>query len=188
MPEKMEETDKYITIAGFRNVKIDNVNEFFKIVQKKLENIEVQFFDAKLVASKDHIYFAALNALTAFENRLNRSKRLAIEVLLYASAQRQIKNAVDMIGINPNSTEVAVLIITKTKQQAETALEKVSELISGLRDDAVLELTDRKFAGIKKLFEISEMELEAKSTRKGFKKEELIDLVIEHVALLATER
>ena len=188
MPKKVEEFDKYIAIAGFRNVKIDNINDFFTSVRKKLETVQVQFFDAKLVASKDHLYFSALNALKAFESKLNRSKSLAVETLLYASAQRQIRNAVDMIGINPNSTEVAVLIITEMRQRAEAALEIVSELISAQRDDEVLELTDEKFADIKKLFAISDVELEAKLARKGFQKEALVDLVIEHVALLATER
>lgn len=187
MLKKVEEFNKHIAIAGFRNVKIDNIDEFFRNVRRKLKTVHVQFFNAKLVASKEHLYFATLNALKAFASRLNRSKSLAVETLLYASAQRQIRNAVDMIGINPNSRDVAVLIIAETRQQVDAALESVSELMSAQRDDDALELTDEKFVHIKKLFGISDIELEAKLTKEGFQKEALVDLVIEHVALLATE-
>lgn len=187
MFKKVEEFDKFIGIVGLRNVKIENVDDFLRNVRREVKTVQVQFFDAKLVASRNHLYFAALNALKAFESKLNRSRNLAVEALLYASAQRQIRNAVDIIGINSNSTEVAVLMIAKRRQEADAALETVSKLILGQRDDDVLELTEEKFDDIKKLFGISDMELEAKMVRKGFQKEALVDLVIEHVALLATE-
>jgi hypothetical protein len=52
----------------------------------------------------------------------------------------------------------------------------------------VIELSGKKVDGLKKLFRISNLELEAKTERKGAEKEVLLDLVIEHMALLATER
>jgi hypothetical protein len=58
----------------------------------------------------------------------------------------------------------------------------------GERDDSVLELTNGKVKGVKGLFGISDLELEAKLEKEGFEKEALIDLVIEHMALLATQR
>ncbi len=187
MIEEIEEFDRYIAIEGYREVKIDDPEEFLKSVRRKTKPVEVQFFNARLVASKDHLYFAALNALTAFRSGLNRSRTLAVETLLYASAQRQIKHAVKMIGINPTSTEVAALIVAETRQQADTAVKAVSELISGQHDERVLELTDEKFADIQKFFRISDTELESKLATKRLRKEALVDLVIEQAALLATE-
>jgi len=58
----------------------------------------------------------------------------------------------------------------------------------GERGDNVLELTDDKFEGIKRLFGVSDLEIGAKLRREGLEKEALVDLVIEHVALLATHR
>jgi len=184
---KIEEFDKCVAIAGFKNVKITDINELLRRVRKKLKYVHAQFFDARLVASKDHLYFAALNALKAFENGTNRSRDMAIEALLYATAQRQIRNAVDIIGITQNSNDVAVLTITETEQQAYDALETISELLSGSRDDAVLKMTEEKFDDIKRLFRISDRELEANLVGEGFEKKALIDLVLEHVALLATD-
>jgi len=186
--KKLEDFDKYVAIAGFRNVKINDVNNFFNQVRKKTKDIHIQLFDAKLIAGWEHLYFAVLNALRAFKGMLNISNSLAVEALLYASAQRQISKAVDLLGIKLESLHVAVLVIAETKQGANTALEIVSQLMPGECDDSVLELIDEKVEDIRRLFGISDLELEAKLEKKGLEKEALIDLVIEHVALLVTRR
>ncbi|MDH5780837.1 MAG: KEOPS complex subunit Cgi121 [Candidatus Bathyarchaeota archaeon] len=188
MIKKLEDFDKYVAIAGFRNVKINDFNNFFGQVRKNVKDTHIQLFDAKLIAGREHLYFAVLNALRAFEGRLNISNSLAVEALLYASAQRQISKAVDLLGIKSESTHIAVLVIAETKQWTNTALEMVSRLVPGERDDGVLELTDEKVEDIRRLFDISDLELEAKLEKKGLEKEALIDLVIEHVALLVTRR
>jgi KEOPS complex subunit Cgi121 len=187
LTKKVEGFKKYVAIVGFRNVKIKDVNSFLECVRREVREAHIQFFDAKLIAGQQHLHFAALNALKAFEKKLNISSSLAIEVLLYASAQRQIRKAVNMLGIKPHSSQIAVLVIDETKRGADVALEAVSKLISGERDDHVLELTDEKFVGVKKLFSVSDLEIEAKLRKEGLEMEALVDLVIEHVALLATQ-
>jgi tRNA threonylcarbamoyladenosine modification (KEOPS) complex Cgi121 subunit len=186
---KLEGFDKYIVFAGFGNVKIKNVDKFFVHVKEKTENACVQFFDAKLVAGWQHLYFAVLNAVTAFKNKLNISNSLTIEILLYASAHRQIEKAVKNVGIHPSSREVAVVIMANTSNKASSLLNMISTfLVGSIRDDKLLELTNDKIKGIKDLFEISDIELEAKMEKEDEKKEALIDLVIEHGALLVTQR
>ncbi|MDH5793660.1 MAG: KEOPS complex subunit Cgi121, partial [Candidatus Bathyarchaeota archaeon] len=89
MLKYIEEFGKYAAITGFRNVQIKDTEEFLKkICKKKGSNVETQFFDAKYVATWQHLYFAVLNALTAFKNKGNISKSVTMETLLYASAQR----------------------------------------------------------------------------------------------------
>ncbi|NIR87949.1 hypothetical protein GWO13_10525 [Candidatus Bathyarchaeota archaeon] len=187
MIKKLEDFNRYIATAGFKNVKIQDINSFFGVIRRKAGDAQVQLFDAKLIAGGEHLYFAALNALNAFKNKTNISKSVAVETLLYASAQRQIEKAVKLLGIKPESLQVAVLIVAETEQRAASTLEAVSKLIGGERDDSVLELTNRKVKGIKRLFGISDLELEAKLGKEDFEKEALIDLVIEHMALLATQ-
>jgi tRNA threonylcarbamoyladenosine modification (KEOPS) complex Cgi121 subunit len=111
-----------------------------------------------------------------------------METLLYASAQRQIKDAVNLMGIKPSTQQVAVLIWAKTPQQAKNVLNVVSRLLSGKPDDSVVKLTDEKKTGLMEFFNISALELEAKMEHKGFGKQALSDLIIEHVALLVTKR
>jgi KEOPS complex subunit Cgi121 len=188
MIRRIEGFDKYVAITGFKDVKIKDANSLLSLVRKKTAGAEVQFFDSELIASWQHLYFAVLNALKAFENRLNISDSLAVETLLYASAQRQIKKAVELLGIKPSSSNVAVVVLAETELKTSKTLETVLHLMLGKRDDSVLELTSKKFDGIKKLFGISELEQNAKLERKGMERKALTDLVIEHVALLALQR
>ena len=185
---EIEGFSRYIAIAGFRNVKIGDGDYLINTIRGSVRDACVQFFNARLIAGWEHLFFAALNALRAFESKMNISNSLAIETLLFASAQRQIRKAVELLGINPESSRVAALIIAETQQRAAEALETVSERISGERDDGVVELADEKVEAIKRLFDISNLELRSKLKREGLEREALIDLVIEHVALLATQR
>jgi len=184
---KPEELDEKITIIGFSNVKLENINAFLEHFRKEKKGAAVQFFDAKHVAGPQHVYFAALNALNAFDKKTNISNNLVVEALLYASAQRQIKKAVEMLGIRHDSSEVAALIMTENGHKKTDYLRLVTEIIPGERDDNVLELTDKKIKNIKKLFKISDLEFEAKLEREGLEKEALTDLVIERMALLVTK-
>jgi KEOPS complex subunit Cgi121 len=187
MTEKPEEPSEHITIIGFRNVQIENINAFLEHFRRQNREAAVQFFDAKHVAGPQHLYFAAVNALNAFEKKTNISNNLAVESLLYASAQRQIKKAVEMLGIKQGSSEVAALIMTENRHKKTDHLHIVNKILPGERDDSVLELTDKKIGNIKKLFRISDLEFEAKLEKEGLEKEALTDLVIERMALLGTK-
>jgi KEOPS complex subunit Cgi121 len=179
----------YVAISGFKNAKIGEVNNFFVSVRKELSNIvAVQFFDAQLIATWEHLYFAALNALTALENKTNISNNPAMETLLFASAQRQITKATETMGVKSTTKDVAVVIIAKSQRSAEDALKIVQDLISADPDDSVLDIDQGKFDKIRRFFHISDRELAAKLQKKGLEKEALVDLAIEHGALLATQR
>jgi tRNA threonylcarbamoyladenosine modification (KEOPS) complex Cgi121 subunit len=180
--------NKFFAIAGFKNVKIKDVNRFLEGFQRKVSQVHIQFFDARRIASRQHLYFSALNALKAFERKVNISNTIVIESLLYASAQRQIRKAVDKIGIKETSSNIALLVITENEKETCQTLETITKMIPGERDDAVLQLTDEKIVEIRNLFGISDLEIAAKTKRKDLEKEALIELVIEHIALLATQR
>ena len=183
----VQEFRKHVAISGFRNVKIKDVEELFKVIRKKKPlNVEIQFFDAKFVATWQHLYFAVLNALTAFKNKENISKSLAMETLLYASAQRQIRKAMEFLGIKPDSSEIAVLIVGEKPELARLALSLISKEVRAKRDDTVLELSKEKATAIRKIFGFSDVELETVMEKGGLEKA-LVDLVIERMALLATQ-
>ena len=189
MLKYIEEFGKHVAIAGFRKAKIKDIAEFFKIIRKEknLATVEIQFFDAKSVATWQHLYFAALNALTAFKNEENISKSLAMETMLYASAQRQIRKAMKLLGIKPDSSEIAVLVIGEKPETVKSALSMISKHINAQHDDTVLELSEEKTAIIQRKFGILDVELKTVRKKDGLDKA-LTDLVIERMALLATQR
>jgi KEOPS complex subunit Cgi121 len=184
---KSEELNKKIAIIGFSNVHVKNINTFLEQFRTETKGLAIQFFNANHVGGRQHLYFAALNALNAFEKKTNISNNLEVEALLYASAQRQIQKAVKMLGIKQESKEIAVLIIKENSTTEVDYLYLVSESVPGESDDSVLDLTDKKIEKIKKLFNISDIEFEATLKREGLEKEALTDLVIERMALLVTK-
>ena len=188
MLKYIEEFGKYVTITGFRNVKIKDAEEFLKKIHKKKgSNVETQFFDAKYVATWQHLYFAVLNALTAFKNKRNISKSLAMETMLYTSTQRQIRKAMELLGIKSGTSEIAVLIIGENSENVKSALSMISANAVAQCDDTVLELSEEKERIIQKNFGISDSELKTVRKKDGVK-EALTNLVIERMALTATQR
>jgi len=186
--KNVKEFGKYVAITGFRNAKIADVEELFSIIRKgERSSAEIQLFDAKSVATWQHLYFAVLNALTAFKNHENISKSLAMETMLYASAQRQIRKAMELLGIKSGTPEIAVLIIGEKLEAVKSALSTVSTHVNAQQDDTVLELSKEKIRIIQKTFEISDLELKTFMKKGGLEKT-LTNLVIERMALLATQR
>lgn len=187
MLKYLEEDEKYVEISGFRNVKIEDAKVFLEAIRKQIpEDTEVQFFNADLVASWQHLYFAILNALTAFRTHRNISKSLAVEVMLYVSAQRQITKAIELSGVKPNSTNIAIVILGENPKSVETALSAVAKRVGKNPDETVLELSQEKIVRIRQAFSVSDVELETVKAN-GNAEQALVDVVVERVALLATQ-
>ena len=108
MLQYIKEHDKYVEITGYRSIAFDKAEAFLKANRKQTQNVDIQFFDAELIATQEHLYFAILNALQAFKNKTNHSKSLAMETILYASAQLQIQKAIERSGIKPKTKNMAV--------------------------------------------------------------------------------
>ncbi len=188
MLKYIEENGKYVQITGFRGVKIKNTEEFLKTIRKeKQPHVKIQFFDAQFVATWQHLYFAIVNAITAFKNRENISKNLEMETMLYASAQRQIQKAIEIIGIKDDSPNIAVVVIGEKPEDLKTALSKIMKHLHAQPDETVLELSKGKMKTFQKPFGISNRELKT-VMRKDDLEQALIDLVIERTALLSTNR
>jgi tRNA threonylcarbamoyladenosine modification (KEOPS) complex Cgi121 subunit len=183
----IEEDEKYVEITGFRNVKIEDAEEFLKAIRKEQQqNTAVQFFNAELVATWQHLYFAALNALTAFRSKRNISKNIAMEVMLYASAQRQIRKAIALVGVKCVSANIAMVIIGETPASVEAVLSAVSKRIGAEPAETVLELSKGKMQSIRRAFDISEKELKT-VMKKNNHEQALVNLVFERMALLSTQ-
>jgi KEOPS complex subunit Cgi121 len=181
------EAGKYVEIAGFRNIGIKDAEEFMKAARKETpQSTWIQFFDAELVATWQHLYFAVLNALLAFKTKRNISKSLAIEVMLYASAQRQIRKAIQLVGVKCDSSNLAVVVIGESADSVKALLSEVSKHVGKEPDDAVLEILNEKVRVISEAFGITETELET-VMEKNNNARALIDLVIEKMALLSTQ-
>ena len=111
-----------------------------------------------------------------------------METILYASAQRQIRKATELAGIKTTTVEVAVLVIGDKKENVDSALSTVQKSLDAQRDDKVLRITKEKMTAIKKTFRISDLELDTVRNEGEGEEVALTSLVIERMALLATQR
>lgn len=187
MLKRVEELGKFVEISGFRDVQALDATALLNAARDGLPLVvEVQFFDADLVATWEHLYFAALNALTSFRTERNISKSVAVEVMLYASAQRQITRAIAQIGVKKTSRNVAAIVVGDSAKVVNEGLAAVSKCVGKAPDESVLELTEEKKRRIKQAFGISDVELETAGSRVNAECA-LVDLVIEKVALLSTQ-
>jgi tRNA threonylcarbamoyladenosine modification (KEOPS) complex Cgi121 subunit len=187
MVQYLKEYDKYVEITGYRNVKFAHAEEFLKTDRKeKGQRVDVQFFDAELIATQEHLYFAVLNALQAFKNKTGISKSLAMETMLYASAKRQILKAIQRCGIKPETTCMAVVIIGENLTQIQTALQAITACVGVGPEEIVLEMSKAKEKKIMQTFQIKDEELKT-NMKNGNREEAMINLVIERVALLVTQ-
>jgi tRNA threonylcarbamoyladenosine modification (KEOPS) complex Cgi121 subunit len=183
----IEETGKYVEITGFRNVRTKDAEEFMKAARGEVRSgVWVQFFDAELVATWQHLYFAVLNALLAFRSERNIAKSVAMEAIIYASAQRQIRKALHIIGFKGDSTNVAMVITGENPASVEALLSAVSKRVGVEPDDTILDLSRKKARRIRQAFGITGKELETVMEKEDGV-QALVDLVIERMALLSTQ-
>jgi tRNA threonylcarbamoyladenosine modification (KEOPS) complex Cgi121 subunit len=137
--------------------------------------------DSKGVAGLEHIRTAAILTAISFKNGKNLARSPATELLLYASARRQIKEAIKRLGVNSRTRSWVLVSISESMD----ALQKSSELFAsyGQEDDTAMEITPAKRKRLMILFDISPEELALAMELHGDSDTALKALVIERVAL-----
>lgn len=140
-----------------------------------------QILDGSVVAGLEHIEAAARLAAASFASGRNLARSHATELLLYASGSRQIKEAIERLGVKSSSRHW-VLVATGG---SGSDLDKLSELFLGYgsADDRIIEALPEKTERIMGLFGISKEELGFARTLHGSGESALKALVIERVAL-----
>lgn len=140
-----------------------------------------QILDGRGVAGLGHIATAARLAANSFRSGRNLARSPATELLLYAAASRQIKEAIRRLGVNPSSKSWVLVSVNGSGDAAQGG----SEIFLGYgnRDDRLIENLSEKKAYLMGLFDISEHELAFTQTIHGSDESALKALVIERVAL-----
>lgn len=130
----------------------------------------LQALDAERVANERHAIFAAEKAIQAFAERRNVAKDLGVEILRYASGQRQIDRALAM-GLSEETSRIALIIITDGD---------VPDLSGLIEEDG--RGSDFNVDKVKESFDISEEEIATVGENR------IPDLVLERVALVDAYR
>jgi tRNA threonylcarbamoyladenosine modification (KEOPS) complex Cgi121 subunit len=183
----LSEYGKFVLISAFRVPSGMVPFTALEEIRVTIPDNDIQFFDGGLIAGKEHLKITAINALHAFKTGINISKSLAMETLLYASAQRQIAAAISKAGVTQDSKIVGFLAFSESENDARELEKKIAhfvgaELIEGLLD----EWSEEKESKLMALYEIGTVELEAIRMPGQEVKTAMEKAVVERVALLST--
>lgn len=126
-------------IVGIRNAKI--TNDIFSL------RLPFQILNADLIATKKHI----IHAINQAKSKKPITNSFWMEILVRASAQRQISNAIKIIGVKPDDIKKSNICMVC---ENEETLNKLLNIIGGEIDDSVLELTKSKIENIKRIYNI----------------------------------
>ncbi len=164
----------------FGKLVIKDIKEFVSALRdlQAKTGCVIQAFDADKVASERHLIFAIEKALLSFSEERNIAKDLGLEIMRYATGERQIERAL-LAGVSESTKRIALAVI-RPESTETTAWPDSSELSQLVEVDGVG--CSFKLDAVKETFNISEEEILAAGETQ------IPDLVLERVALVDTIR
>jgi tRNA threonylcarbamoyladenosine modification (KEOPS) complex Cgi121 subunit len=122
------------------------------------DSLTVQLMNGLLIADDAHLLSAAQNAVNAQSGKYMLSRTLDVEIIVYASAQRQIGRALDELGVYDSVENVAVVVVGNDRKSVEQSLEKITTKV-GKELSNPFEGSKERFDRIKTHFDIDEKEI-----------------------------
>ncbi len=175
-------------IQGFRGAKVQDSEKALHELRGLPDGIELQLLRADRIAGREHVVFAARNALDSFKGKARRAKHLSMEFLLFASGEHQIVEAIKLLGVTELSKELALVGFSEDNTSSSALIDRGTEVVGGILDDSVLEIkTAKKQEALKKAYKISHKELNSSRMPGEDENSVLKRLVIERSALLVLE-
>jgi len=134
-----------ITVVGARGTikdkgTIKDVDSFLQQITSFAQdnNVVIQAFNADVIYGKNHLISAVDHAVRAMERKTNTTNSLAMEILLYAAGERQLKLAIPKMGVKKGNANIAFVVVDDKKRD-EKSIDELLKDLSLERDDKVLE-------------------------------------------------
>lgn len=164
-----------IKIVGARG-NIQNIDSFLQKIQSfsQKKQVYIQVFNADLIFGKNHIISAVKHAKRSIENKTNTTNSFEMEILLYASGERQLKLAIPKMGIKEENAKIVFTFVKEKGAITDDLIIEILELLYLKRDDNIIEGDEDTL----KRFGINKTELETVS------KDKYEDLILEKVAMV----
>src|SRR2546422_4022772 len=187
-PMRESKLDGFIfSVLGFTDIKIPSPDVSIGELRRKFAGSEVQIMRADRVAGLEHLSFAAENAVRAVKQGRGRSKSIAMETLLFTSAQRQISRAVERLGVTPQTREVVMTIFSRQSLNEDEVNALAQSVFGGRRLDGVIEISSgKKIRELCRSYGISSEELAAARLPSERVNSLVKRLILERSALLST--
>jgi tRNA threonylcarbamoyladenosine modification (KEOPS) complex Cgi121 subunit len=176
-----------VWISGYAS-KPRDLSELTKEINQRFPNVHLQLVDLDKVPGSRYLFLATLNAMKSFSSK-PISKSLEMEILLFVAANRQITEAIRLVGIASDTSKTTAVLVGMTEEDLRGAADLLSRVMGLECSD---ELTDRwgdqRIRNVRSLFQISPKELKS-TLRKGEPMVQAVErLAIERSALLTINK
>ena len=150
-----------IGIAEIHNSKRLKQDEMIQLAASlSSDSLTVQLLNGLLVADETHLLSAAQNAINAKHGEYMLSRSLDVEIIVFASAQRQIGRALDALGVFDGLDEIAVVVVGIDLASVEKT---ISDLADNIGEETIpsFTATNERIEQMKKHYQISDKEIAA---------------------------
>jgi len=163
-----------ITVVGAQGT-IKDIDDFLQEVTSFSQdnNMVIQAFNADLIYGKNHLISAVDHAIRAMERKTNTTNSLAMEILLYAAGERQLKLAIPKMGVKKGVANIAFVIV-HDKKRDERMVDELLKDLSLKREDGILEGNEDTL----RAFSLNDQAI------KTVTKDKYGDLILEKVAMV----
>jgi tRNA threonylcarbamoyladenosine modification (KEOPS) complex Cgi121 subunit len=182
------EFETKIMITGLINDSRDP-QSILTTIRREFDEATIQFVDLDKTVGHRHILLATYNALKSYSLERMISRSLAVEILLYISAERQITDAFARIGVNTATKRIGIIATSSSDEIFPLIKEHLAKSFDEDCNDELLdEWTEERCERVRETFGLSDKEI-ATVTRRGDSNQQSIQrLTIEKSALLIVRR
>ena len=105
----------------------------------KKYNIIIQAMNADVIFNKEHLISAYEHAIRAMKRKKNSTNSLEMEILLYASGERQIKSSIKKMGVKCGKSNIAFAFVSDNEEISDQMIDNLLKTLDLIRDDKVLD-------------------------------------------------
>ncbi|MHA1942796.1 MAG: KEOPS complex subunit Cgi121 [Candidatus Thorarchaeota archaeon] len=173
-------------IHNSNNLTQDQLLDFAKSMSS--DSLTVQFMNGLLIADDIHLLSAAQNAVNALSGKYMLSRSLDVELIVYASAQRQIGKALDELGVYDGLDHIAAVVIGNDQKIVRQTLEEIIKKL-GKEFSIPFEGSKERFDRVKIHFKINEKEIRTFTDSKDNRAQQraLSKCVVSRVSLVSID-
>ncbi|MHA1859207.1 MAG: KEOPS complex subunit Cgi121 [Candidatus Thorarchaeota archaeon] len=182
------ENTYHVGIAVLQNEKQLATAQIVSIAKELAGDVlAIQFLNPVPIAGHIHLLSAVQNALNAWLGGYAISRSLDVEIILYASAQRQISRALELFGVRDDMKHIAVIVVGSA-DAVRGISDRLNETIGSELTDP-LPVSEERYAQIASVFDISPSEVETIASGTSLKErfEALARCVVSRVSMLALD-
>jgi tRNA threonylcarbamoyladenosine modification (KEOPS) complex Cgi121 subunit len=139
-----------------------------------------------LIANEIHLLSAAQNAIQAQQGDYMTSRSLDVEIIVFASAQRQIGRALEALGVHDGLAEIALVVIGPDPSSVERSINDLADTI-GTEILPSFTATSERIKRVKQHFQISDREINTLSESETLESQldALSRCIVSRVSLVA---